>query len=122
MEAPKKGKNPRKNYFGEGGQRMWWKECCFIAKIIGEEYNFFSHLVLLQCQMWKLKYKDSNNLPQTLCTCCFQTSTWRRLKKGLSNTANMIKKISIFSIPEDPKNPYYILPCKPISWKEIKNH
>jgi hypothetical protein len=22
MEAPKKGKNPRKNYFGEGGQRM----------------------------------------------------------------------------------------------------
>jgi len=56
---------------------------------------FVSHLVLFECQMWKLKYTDSNDLYQTLCIGCFQTSIWVRLKDILSSITSMIRKYPI---------------------------
>ncbi len=40
------------------------------------------------------------------------------IKKTIVQYNKYDTKVSIFAIPEDPKNPN----CKPKSWKEIENH
>jgi len=92
-KAQNKEKNLGQYWSRKGGQRIWCKRmssCCRnhrrkIQCLFLVWYNSNA-----KCGNWNTHIQMI--FPPILCIGHFQTSTWTRLKKRLSNTTNMIQK------------------------------